>query len=531
MRYTTWIASLLLTSTATASTFLPQAVAPEHGVTILNRAAAERLVGKTLLEEPAASAVLGDVHLYAGFPYVQARYLHVTSDARWQRLLYGLPGEAPRAFGRGGAAAGEFGEPRGVAFAPDGRLFVADRVLGRVTILRSRWQGDVPGLEYVSQIDGLVQPMDVAVHDGGTPSDATDDRLLVAEAGAQRLALYDLAGAPPVRLAEYGVRGPGTGAFLYPRAVAVGRDAGRSTSDIYVADSGNHRIVRLVLRGTNFEWAAEANLPNEAVSLDTDHHGNLYAALRRGDRIWKLTPALEALAAFDGGAAPLASPRDVAIPFAWVHDHRAGAAPAWRGQGTALVLEAWGAATGVRRLDLGVEIAALVRRGASQLDFALTDAAVVQAHLVSEDGASRIVDLGVRPAGTQRAVVEGLDAAARVRLVAQSSYDASRRSETTLELLEVAPVRRVLRQNSPNPFNPSTTIAFELPDAGPVRLEVFDVTGRRIAVLVDGERDAGLHRVVWDGRDARRARVGSGIYFYRLEHAGTASVRKMVLAQ
>jgi hypothetical protein len=116
---------VVASATAEASSFVPREVAPEVGVTILNRVEAQRLVGRTLLDEPAASAVYGEVHLYSGYPYVEAHYVHVTSDAGWKRLLYGAPGDAPRAFGRAGSGAGEFGEPRGLAFAPDGRLFVA----------------------------------------------------------------------------------------------------------------------------------------------------------------------------------------------------------------------------------------------------------------------------------------------------------------------------------------------------------------------------------------------------------------------
>jgi hypothetical protein len=100
MRTTAWIATVVVAAAATvqAGTFVPAPLAPEVGVTVLNRSEAERLVGRTLLDEPAASAVYGDVHLYSVFPYVQARYVHVTSDAGWKRLLYGTPGDAPRAY-------------------------------------------------------------------------------------------------------------------------------------------------------------------------------------------------------------------------------------------------------------------------------------------------------------------------------------------------------------------------------------------------------------------------------------------------
>jgi photosystem II stability/assembly factor-like uncharacterized protein len=84
-----------------------------------------------------------------------------------------------------------------------------------------------------------------------------------------------------------------------------------------------------------------------------------------------------------------------------------------------------------------------------------------------------------------------------------------------------------LAQNYPNPFNPETDIRYELPYNGNVTLAVFDLTGRRVALLESGPKAAGRHLVRWNGRDGTGNRVSSGIYFYRLEAAspnGTATV-------
>ncbi len=89
--------------------------------------------------------------------------------------------------------------------------------------------------------------------------------------------------------------------------------------------------------------------------------------------------------------------------------------------------------------------------------------------------------------------------------------------------------RTVLHQNIPNPFNPRTTIAFELAARGPARLMVYDATGRRVTELIDGDLDAGRCAVVWDGTDARGRAVGSGVYFYVLEADGKRHECKMVL--
>jgi subtilisin-like proprotein convertase family protein len=81
----------------------------------------------------------------------------------------------------------------------------------------------------------------------------------------------------------------------------------------------------------------------------------------------------------------------------------------------------------------------------------------------------------------------------------------------------------------PNPFNPRTRIGFELPRAGDVSLDVFDVGGRRVATLASGRFEAGTHRVVWEGRDHRGRAVSSGIYFYRLEVNDRTLTRRMTI--
>jgi hypothetical protein len=83
------------------------------------------------------------------------------------------------------------------------------------------------------------------------------------------------------------------------------------------------------------------------------------------------------------------------------------------------------------------------------------------------------------------------------------------------------PASPVLHAVQPNPFNPRTTIRFDLPTAGPVRLAVYDVAGRRIRALVDSDLQPGPHQAVWDGRDSAGRAMASGSYFARLEAGGT----------
>jgi hypothetical protein len=81
-----------------------------------------------------------------------------------------------------------------------------------------------------------------------------------------------------------------------------------------------------------------------------------------------------------------------------------------------------------------------------------------------------------------------------------------------------------LEQNYPNPFNPQTTIRFAVPKPSEVRLKLFDLMGREVAVLVDERLQPGEYKVVFNGR-----RLGTGIYFYKLETRDFAQTRKLTI--
>ena len=83
----------------------------------------------------------------------------------------------------------------------------------------------------------------------------------------------------------------------------------------------------------------------------------------------------------------------------------------------------------------------------------------------------------------------------------------------------------------PNPFASSTTIRFSLAAADRARLVLYDCAGREVRRLLDGPVEAGERAVLWNGADASGRRLGSGVYFARLESGGRSTVRKLVLAR
>lgn len=92
------------------------------------------------------------------------------------------------------------------------------------------------------------------------------------------------------------------------------------------------------------------------------------------------------------------------------------------------------------------------------------------------------------------------------------------------------PAAPALDQNHPNPFNPRTTIAYNLPERLTVSLAIYDVAGRLVRTLVSREtQDTGRHEAVWDGKDAAGREAAAGVYFYNLSAGNIDMVRRMVL--
>ncbi len=91
-----------------------------------------------------------------------------------------------------------------------------------------------------------------------------------------------------------------------------------------------------------------------------------------------------------------------------------------------------------------------------------------------------------------------------------------------------APTTFALFQNTPNPFNPSTSISFSIQAEGIAKLSIYNIVGQEVRRLADGHFSAGVHTVTWDGRDHAGRAVTSGVYFYRLE-AGMASATKKLM--
>lgn len=93
------------------------------------------------------------------------------------------------------------------------------------------------------------------------------------------------------------------------------------------------------------------------------------------------------------------------------------------------------------------------------------------------------------------------------------------------------PQATILSAIYPNPFNPRTTIEFELAEGGAIELAIYDLGGRQVRVMDAGSRSAGRYQATWDGLDNVGRAVPTGAYFCRLSTAQGSQTRKLTLAR
>jgi len=245
--------------------------------------------------------------------------------------------------------------------------------------------------------------------------------------------------------------------------------------------------------------------------------------------------------------APLARPRSVHLAYSTVRDHRDGSVRRV-GDPSALTVDEWGDASGVRLWSLGVSIGGLAVGGGDSpaAHFDLTDQATVSFEVADAiDGRtlSRRT-LGTLGAGTHDVPLLAQDLAGDggsgdrvLRLTAASSYaggasDVAHAAFHASGAGPALPAHPVLIGNWPNPARPSTRISFLLPamTGGRVSLDIFDAAGRRVRRFDHGFA-AGMNDVDWDGTDDSGQALKAGLFFYRLDVGRQSFTRRIALVR
>jgi hypothetical protein len=125
--------------------------------------------------------------------------------------------------------------------------------------------------------------------------------------------------------------------------------------------------------------------------------------------------------------------------------------------------------------------------------------------------------------------------------IAEDLVIASDNAELTVQIgvgVEVAidesgltPFEFALHQNYPNPFNPETNIQFDVAENSDVNVSIFNIMGQKVATLVNGNMDAGIYHIKWNGLSDKGIALPSGMYFYKMKSSEYQSVKKLVLVK
>ncbi len=531
--------AVVMVGPATGGTFERSQLSPEHGIDAVTRAVARETVNRDLFSRPHSSVLVGNVDVYDTFPYLEARYVQVVSDPGWNRLLYGEIGKSL-------SAADGLADPHGLAVDARGRVYVADTGNDRVVAYDLSYEFDDVHLVPRFTVDDLRRPYDVAVSDGGTPFDPSDDRLYVADTGRNRVAAFSLGENGATLASAIGGLGSGTGRLAGPMAIAVGHRNGVCTTDVYVADAHTRRLIRLRDGADGLSWVSEHRHQADLVSsLDTDHWGNVYASEPGTDTVRKYTPGLYEVAALRDG---LVRPRDFHVPFVTVRDHRDGSVTR-SGEAGGLVVEQWASDSGVRLFSLGTEATDLSVEADAGLSarFVLTDPADVRVTVTDAANGERVAEhqAGRLEAGPQTVSFSAGDFVRPLgdgdylmRVTSHSGY-ASGGSDVAQvsfrfgeEGLVLTPTRPLLLGNHPNPFNPTTRVQVLVPEnAIGTRAEfrVFDTRGRLVHATERDVSSAGLQAFDWDGSSRGGLDASAGVYFYEVAVADEHLDGRMVL--
>jgi hypothetical protein len=267
--------------------------------------------------------------------------------------------------------------------SPDGRVFVGETGRRRISVFHIEGEGDAAELRPAFEIANVMNPADIAHLDGGTPFDAADDELLVADPTRNRVVRYRLGSSSATEAAAYD-------GFDGPTAVAAGRWNGATNALIYVVDKVGKRL-RLFERdasGLTERGEREVDYRQYLASVKTDHFGNVYVSDATSSKVVKLSASLEELDAEEGPES-LEAPGALDIPFGRISVE--GEGDYWAGFDQLFGVERWTSESGAQRRTLGLAMKhishALDADGAAlRTRFLLTDAGRIDAAITDAEG-------------------------------------------------------------------------------------------------------------------------------------------------
>jgi len=378
----------------------------------LTRTVAQARIGRSLFGRVGAKVSF----IQSGIAY------QLASDPEWARVLVGRWGEWVHAYNNGSGGGGRLVRPEGIDISARRKLYVADRGKTRLVVATfdPAQQTLVNGRTAGSQ--GL-RTVDVAWDGRTTP--LTQDYLYSLQDTASYVSYWDFNGADPsTPLWSYGTMGNGTGQFFYPSGICAGKTPGANggtqfTTDFYVVDRGNRRVVRLS-RGTNGpSWVSTISLSGwDPRDCAVDYFGNVYVADQIGHHLHKFTFSLQLLATYGTygkGANNLNTfsyPEAVSIPCGL---KVVNSQTVWYCEGRVLTAEQWSDSSGAVEHYLGMDGSVTAQPQTDQFgdawfSYRTTDHGTHRINVVNISGnyVRTVSYTGIYPPGTRTELWDGL---------------------------------------------------------------------------------------------------------------------------
>jgi flagellar hook assembly protein FlgD len=285
----------------------------------------------------------------------------LATDPEWGRVLVGLWDEYINEYTNGTGPGGRLLRPYGIDISARRFVYIADRERRRVLV--TVFNPSVKNLTGPLNISMPgTRPIDVAWD--GTSAPLSNDYLYVLDASLSRVSYWNFNATPSSPLSTYGSVGSGTGQFLRPTGICVEKRPGANggtqfSTQFYVVDRGNKRVVRLGRNGTTISWGTVYTRQDwDPADCTVDHFGHLYVTDAMGHRILKFNSALSLLDSYGSyGTGPnslntFASPGAISVPCGL---KTVGATTVWYCEGRIITAERWSENTGAVEHWLGVK--------------------------------------------------------------------------------------------------------------------------------------------------------------------------------
>ncbi len=313
---------------------------------------------RRLFGKPFAGVLVSSVKQLNEAPFFISRYVQLVTDPAWNRIVYGDYDGWIKAY-HGDADPEVLNRPHGIDRDANGNVYVADTGNNRIVVLQLAGIGHETKLLHQFEFGAgdLNLPYDVAWDDSGTPFEPLDDIIWVADTGNNRVLGYAVRSEESVLRFSFGRAGRETDEFFGPGSLTPGRFNGVCNGNLYVADTGNRRLVRLARSDQGLQWHSEfaGEAESQFTSIDADHWGNLYLADQSYGTLQKLTAEFEPLASTTGGKQSLNSPANFHNIFGQISIESEDR-QVWAGYDQAFLLEKWTDNSGAGRYQLGLDL-------------------------------------------------------------------------------------------------------------------------------------------------------------------------------